>query len=354
MSIPSIRTLLAALLAASIATGCNKEKSPATAPTADLAAPGELPADTVVATIGDQKITLAQLDERLKEPLSNLAKQKYELRKQGLEGFVIERLVEAEAKKRGMTEEALLKAEIDAKAAAPADEKIKELFEGAQDRLPPGSTLEQMRPQIVEFLTAEQKQERAKAYFDELKKANDVKLMLPAPPVERVDVAATGPSKGPDDAPVTIVEFSDFECPYCSRALGSLEETMKAYPGKVKLVFRHFPLSFHAHAQKAAEASLCAHDQQKFWEYHDVLFANQRALEVEDLKKYAADLKLDTAAFDKCLESGEKAAQVKADMAAGAEAGVTGTPAFFVNGILLSGAVPAEEFETLIDQELAR
>jgi protein-disulfide isomerase len=127
---------------------------------------------------------------------------------------------------------------------------------------------------------------------------------------------------------------------------------MKAYEGKVKLVFRQFPLSFHPNAQKAAEASLCAADQKKFWEYHDVLFQNQKALQVDSLKKYAADLKLDTAAFNKCLDSGEKAATVKADMDAGQKAGVSGTPAFFVNGIVLSGAVPAEEFKSIIDSEL--
>jgi protein-disulfide isomerase len=251
-----------------------------------------------------------------------------------------------------MTEEQFLKAEIDDKVPAPPEAKVKELFEGAKERLPPGATIEQMRPQIVEYLSGQQKQERAKTLFEELKKTNNVKIMLPSPPVQRQDVAATGPAKGPDNAPITIVEFSDFECPFCSRAIGTVDEVMKAYEGKVKLVFRQFPLSFHPNAQKAAEASLCAADQKKFWEYHDVLFQNQKALQVDSLKKYAADLKLDTAAFNKCLDSGEKAATVKADMDAGQKAGVSGTPAFFVNGIVLSGAVPAEEFKSIIDSEL--
>ena len=348
-----IRIALAALMAVALTAGCNKEKSPAVSAPAAAACPGEPAPDTVVATIGDQKVTMAELNERLKDPLANLDKQKYQLRKQGLEGFVVEKLVQAEAKKRGMTEDEYLKAEIDDKIPAPPEEKVKELFEGAKERLPPGSTLEQMRPQIVEFLSGQQKQERAKELFEELKKNNKVEIKLPAPPVQRAEVAATGPSKGPANAPVTIVEFSDFECPFCSRANVTVDQVMKEYGDKVRLVFRHFPLNFHPNAQKAGEASLCADDQKKFWEYHDVLFQNQKALEVDKLKKYAADLKLDTAAFNKCLDSGEKAAQVKADMEAGQKVGVNGTPAFFVNGVLLSGAVPFEEFKAVIDAELA-
>ncbi|XXF80390.1 thioredoxin domain-containing protein [Myxococcaceae bacterium GXIMD 01537] len=353
MSMRPFRFVLTALVAVSLTAGCNKEKSPATAAPATAAScPGEAAADTVIATFGDQKVTMGELNDRIKEPLANLDKQKYQLRKQGLEGFVVEKLVQAEAKKRGMTEEQYLKAEIDDKVPAPPEEKVKELFEGAKERLPPGTTLDTMRPQIVEYLTGQQKQERAKALFDELKKNNNVKFMLPAPPVQRQNVAATGPSKGPANAPITIVEFSDFECPFCSRAIGTVDEVVKKYGDKVRLVFRQFPLSFHPHAQKAAEAALCANDQGKFWEYHDVLFQNQKALEVENLKKYAADLKLDTAKFNACLDSNEKAATVKADMDEGQKAGVTGTPAFFINGVPLSGAVPAEEFTAVIDAEL--
>jgi protein-disulfide isomerase len=353
MSMRPIRYVLAAALAATLATGCNKEKSPATNSAATSAAAcGDVPADTVVATYGNQKVTMGDLNERLKEPLANLDKQKYQLRKQGLEGLVVEKLVQDEAKKKGQTEEQFLKAEIDDKVPQPSDEKVKEVFEGAKDRLPPGTTFEQMKPQIVEFLTSQQKQERAKALFEELKKNNNVKFMLPAPKVERQQVAATGPSKGPENAPVTMVEFSDFECPYCGRAKDTVDQVTKQYGDKVRLVFRNFPLSFHPHAQKAAEAAMCANDQGKFWEMHDVLFANQKALEPEQLKKYAADLKLDTAKFNKCLDSGEKAEAVKADQEAGTKAGVNGTPAFFINGIPLSGAIPFEDFKTTIDGEL--
>jgi protein-disulfide isomerase len=178
-----------------------------------------------------------------------------------------------------------------------------------------------------------------------------------APPeLARVVVAASGPARGPDTAPVTIVEFSDFQCPFCGREAPVVERLMKEYDGKVKLVFRHFPLDFHPNAQKAAEAGACAADQgtDKFWKLHDKMFGNQQKLAVEDLKSYAKEVGLDTAKFEKCLDSGEKRALVQADEKAGAEAGVNGTPAFFVNGIFINGAVPYETMKETVDRELKR
>ncbi|MFL5264542.1 MAG: DsbA family protein, partial [Anaeromyxobacteraceae bacterium] len=185
---------------------------------------------------------------------------------------------------------------------------------------------------------------------DKLKADAKVETFLKAP---RVQVAAEGPSKGANAAPVTIVEFSDFQCPFCSKAEETVDKVMKTYDGKVKLVFRDYPLPFHPNAQKAAEAAHCAGAQDKYWEMHKVLFANQKALEPAALKGYAKELKLDQPKFDKCLDSGEMAKKVEANKEAGAKVGVSGTPAFFVNGVMLSGAQPFDEFKTLIDQELA-
>jgi protein-disulfide isomerase len=356
MLMRSTSTILAALLAASLFSGCNKEKAPATTPTPTTSNSAEPTPDTVVATFGDgQKITFGELNERIKEPLANLEKQKHQLRKQGIEGFVTERLVQAEAKKRNLTEEQLIKAEVDDKIPQPPEEEIKKLYDDAKERLPPGTTYEQVKPQIVDFLTGSKKQERAREFFAELKKNNNVQITLPEPPkppVERKEVAATGPAKGPENAPITIVEFSDFQCPFCSRAIKTVDEVLAAYPNQIRLVFRQFPLEFHKQAPKAAEAALCANDQGKFWEFHDTLFANQQALEVPQLKEHAKKVGLDSAKFDKCLDSGEKAATVKTDMEAGQKVGVNGTPAFFINGILLSGAQPVEEFKSIIDGEL--
>src|SRR5215813_9693567 len=170
-----------------------------------------------------------------------------------------------------------------------------------------------------------------------------VTMALRAPTVE---VATEGkPSLGPANAPVTLVEFSDFQCPYCRQAQGTLKQLMAAYEGKIKLVYRDFPLrSIHPQAQKAAEAAQCAAEQQKFWPYHDKLFA-VTSLQSEDLKKYAHELELNMEQFTACLDSNKYAGGIDADMKAGQNVGVNATPTFFVNGELLSGAVPYERFK---------
>ena len=161
------------------------------------------------------------------------------------------------------------------------------------------------------------------------------------------------PSLGSENAPITIVEFSDYQCPYCSKFEETTFLDLKSKyidTGLIRLVFRDFPLtSIHQYAQKSAEASECADEQGKFWEYHSVLFNNQNALTLADLKKYAVDLKLDATKFDACLDSGKYEDEVQKDMQDGISYGVAGTPAFFVNGKILEGAQPLSEFERLIN-----
>jgi len=172
-----------------------------------------------------------------------------------------------------------------------------------------------------------------------------------------VEVSADDdPVKGDKNAPVEIIEFSDFQCPFCGRFYEqTLPDIEKNYikTGKVKLVYRDFPLSsIHPYAQKAAEAAECADDQGKFWEMHDKIFENQRAIGITDLKGYAKDLGLDTGKFNDCLDSGKFAAEVQKDTSDGRAAGVTGTPAFFINGKKIVGAQPYENFKAIIDAEL--
>jgi len=159
----------------------------------------------------------------------------------------------------------------------------------------------------------------------------------------------TPPAGSGSDALVTIIEYSDFQCPYCSRVVPTIKKIEENYGGDVKIIFKHFPLSFHPDAQKAAEASECARDQGKFWEYHDKLFENQVALKVDDLKKYARELGLDPAVFNSCLDSGEKESLVKSDLAEGQSKGVRGTPSFLINGQLVVGTQPYEKFAEVID-----
>ncbi|HXX29864.1 MAG TPA: thioredoxin domain-containing protein [Myxococcaceae bacterium] len=328
---------------------CSKEKAPAAA----SASGGALAPDKVVATYSGGTITAGELELEARPKMQELQNQMYQERKQILERMAIERIIKAEAAKKNMTEEQYMQARVEAlPVTPPSDAEAKEFFDRlkAAGRLPPDSKFETMKDQLVQALVNQQRRAGVQRIVDELRTAANLQINLPPP---RVEVAATGPARGPANAKVTIVEFSDFQCPYCGAAFSTVEQLMQQYAGKVKLVFRQFPLPMHPQAAKAAEASLCAADQGKFWEYHDLLFRNQKKLEVPDLKAHAASAGLDTARFSQCLDSGEKKKQVDQDLEAGQAAGVNGTPAFFINGVFLNGAVPIEEFKKVVDPELA-
>ena len=176
----------------------------------------------------------------------------------------------------------------------------------------------------------------------------------PAPgPTKKVDVGSA-PSRGPKNAPINVVLFSDFQCPFCGRVEPALVELEKAYPGKVRVSWKNFPLSFHNNAKPAAEAALAAHEQGKFWQMHEVLFKNQQALSATDLEKYAKEIGLDMGKFKAAMDSHKFAAAVEADMKQGSELGVSGTPAAFVNGQLVSGAQPVDAFKKIVDAELSK
>jgi protein-disulfide isomerase len=173
---------------------------------------------------------------------------------------------------------------------------------------------------------------------------------------ERAKVATQGhPFKGPADAPVTIVEFSDFECPYCNGLVPTLRRLEQNYRDRIRIVYRQFPLNnIHPNAQKAAEASLCADEQDKFWALHDAMFADQKNLTVDDLKAKAAGVSLNPASFASCLDSGKYAGAVRDSVAEGSSLGVDGTPAMFINGRFLGGNQPYDEIAKIIDDELLR
>jgi protein-disulfide isomerase len=177
----------------------------------------------------------------------------------------------------------------------------------------------------------------------------------PAAPaaVQKVELG-NAPVKGPKNAPVTIVAFSDFECPFCGRVNPTLKQIEDTYKGKVKIAFKHQPLPFHQNAKPAAMASLAAHEQGKFWEYHDKLFANQRALDRASLERYAQELGLNVAKFKAALDSNKFEAQVTADSQEGMRLGANGTPTFFINGRQLVGALPFDSFKSVIDEELSK
>ncbi|MBL8933286.1 MAG: thioredoxin domain-containing protein [Archangium sp.] len=348
--------LRSAFFAVSIAfalVGCKNENGGGakTPPAAQVQLVSAENPDTVLAKLNGKEIKLKDVDDVVGAKIKELDKQKFETRKQGLEQLIVQSLVKDAAGKEGKTEEQFLKANIDEKLPPPPDAEIAKVFEENKAQMPPGSTLESMRPQIIGFLQQEQKRQIAMKLFGDLRAKAQVQVLLSEP---RVTVEAKGPAKGASEAKVTIVEFSDFQCPFCSKAEPSVDEVMKNYSDKVKVVFRHFPLDFHEKAFKAAEGAACAEEQGKFWEFHKTLFANQGAIDVNDLKAHAKTLGLDAAKFNECLDGGKMKAKVDADMAAGRAVGVNGTPAFFINGIAISGAQPYEKFKEIIDSELAK
>jgi protein-disulfide isomerase len=291
---------------------------------------------------------LRQVDMQLLQCQRQAEQSRYDALNAQLEDLVHERLVAAEAEKAGQTPEEYLAAQIN--VAPVTDDDVSAFFEENKARIG-NRTLEQIGPQIRQYLEQSRQAEAENSFYSNLESKYDVAYLLEPP---RADVEATGPAKGPEDAPVTIVEFSDFECPFCSRVVPTLEQVEENYGDKVRIVFRQFPLSIHPHAPKAAEASLCARDQGKFWEMHDHMFANQKALSVDELKAAAGTVGLDAEQFAQCLDSAKYESEVQADLQAGIAAGVSGTPAMFINGQLVSGAVPYEQIASVIDAELKR
>jgi protein-disulfide isomerase len=168
----------------------------------------------------------------------------------------------------------------------------------------------------------------------------------------KIDVG-NSPSKGPADAPITVIEFSDFQCPFCSRGRSTIDEVMKAYPGKIRLVFKNFPLPMHPEALPAAKAAMAANKQGKFWEMHDAFFDNQQKLGQDFFLAKAKDLGLDVAKFQADMKDPEIEKAIKADQEAGSKNGVQGTPGFFLNGVPVLGAFPVDHFKKVVDRLLA-
>lgn len=313
--------------------------------------------DDVVATVAGSRITLGEVDARaLSVPAANfgnlpLAQALYEARRAVLDEMIGNRLIDADAKARGIERDVVVQQEITAKVTQPGDGDVAEWYRNNQQRVQ-GASLEQVAAPIRSLLVQERTSAARRTYVDRLKASTAVAVTLDPP---RVTVSDDGrPSKGPAGAPVQIIEFSDFECPFCFRVNPTVDQVLSTYGDRVRLVYRHLPLPNHPNARPAAEASACANEQGRFWEYHDRLFANQSRLAAADLKQHAADLGLDAAKFNSCVDSRRFQKDVDADLDAAQLLGVSGTPHFFINGRALSGAQPLESFKAIIDEELAR
>jgi predicted DsbA family dithiol-disulfide isomerase/Skp family chaperone for outer membrane proteins len=315
-----------------------------------------------VAVVNGEAITQEELDRAAAADLRNvetkrlqkdaeLAQDKQQALTRALDGLVADKLIDLEAKKNNMTKEQLLEAEVNSNVDTPSDQEVNAFYEANKAQIP--IPKEQALPQVKQYMIERSRSQWHERLIERLKKQYGFKSFLE--PI-RAKIETNGfPAKGSASAPVTIVEFSDFECPYCGGLFPTLKQVEKNYEGKIRIVYRQFPLAnIHPHAEKAAEASLCAFDQQHFWEFHDSMFGNQKELSIADLKQRAVDLKLDTAKFNECLDSGRQVASIQRDIQEGARAGVTGTPAMFINGRLLSGNQPYAEIKEVIEDELQR
>ena len=342
---------LGVLALAALATAAYADTKPAAAVAPAVAAPTTTTAATTTAAlVAGRPIDLAAVDALIRPQLVEIRSREHQLRAQALDELIAQELIAKEAAARGVAVEALEKSEVEDKAVV-TDAEAKAFYDANKARV--GSTPEaEALKQIKDGLGQQRQGERRSAFARELRSKYEVKVLL-EPYRVSVDLA-DAPVRGAARAPVTIVEFSDFQCPFCVRARPTVAKVREAYGDKVRWVFRHFPLSFHQYAEKAGEAAACAGDQGKFWEMHDTLWANNTKLDVAELKGYAVKLGLDAAAFGQCLDSGRHAGLVDRDMEAGASYGVSGTPAFFVNGRPLVGAQPFEAFQRVIDDELQR
>ena len=316
---------------------------------------------TKVAEVDGQPITYGDLQSdkevgpKVRQAEVKALTDLYDQRKGLLDELINRRLLEEEAKSKGKTLEQWFQTDYMNSVPDVSDDEAKAFFEEHKAQMPQGQSFDDLKPRIKQFAKQQKLREGMGKMLDGLREKHKVEVALVAPELPRIEVEAKGPSRGPAAAPVTIVEFSDFQCPFCGREYPVIEKLMKEYDGKVRLVFRHFPLDFHEHAEKAAEAAACAADQSKFWELHNKMFENQQKLGVDDIKGYAKAVGVsDTAKFDKCLDSGEKKDSVQADMKAGSEAGVNGTPAFFINGIFVNGAQPYDQIKQTVDRELKK
>ncbi len=306
--------------------GCGNA-APRQAPQASAPAQGE-----VLATVDGEPISRAQVEEALGATLAKVEEQAYQMRKDQLDDMIAERLIASEAKRRGLSAEALVAEEVTAKVAPVTDADAAAFVAANRQRIQGDPAT--LTPQIKAYLAHQHEAERKAAFVEGLRGTAKVDVRLKAPPVFRAKVATDGfPTRGPATAPITIVEFSDFHCPYCRAVQPTLTELLARYPGKVRIVYRHYPLdSLHPQARRVAEAAVCAAEQDRFWQFHDRVYAAGPDASPETLQRLAGQAGLDGGKFATCMASGRPASSVEKDVEEGGRNGVSGTPGFFVNG----------------------
>ena len=323
---------------------------------------GSLTADSVVAHVGslsipyselqaDTETKLAQMqrqyDAQLRQLTLNNSRAQEEYQESELNKIVDNRVLALEAAARKTTSEALLNT---IKTPPISDADLHSFYDSQKAQI--GQPFESVEGQLKQYMQNQAAARSTREYFDSLRAKYRASLRWEP---RREEVAAVGPQRGPADAKVTIVEFSDFQCPFCGRLAPVLSQVLQAYPTQVRLVYRNMPLSsLHPEAAKAAEAAVCAENQGKFWEMHDLLFKEQNSLSVDALKEKAKRLGLDTTQFNDCLDSGKSRDAVNADAQAGTQLGLASTPSSFVNGRFVNGAISFDQWRAIINDELGK
>ena len=301
-----------------------------------------------VATVDGQPIYNEDLAPSVEGQLQPLRNQEYEIKRKALDNLIEQKMLEVAAKKKGLTTDKLLDQEVNSKIPDPTDAELEGYYMGLKVKAPFADVRTQLRDGYKQAKIQQVRQE----YLKTLRADSNVVVLISAPRVE----VAYDPARlrGNPKAPVMIVEFSDYQCPYCHQVEPTVKEVLAKYGDRVSFSYRDFPLTaIHSQAMISAEASRCALEQGKFWEYHDQLFTTSK-LEKDDLIGYARDLKLDDKQFGSCLTTEKYKADIEKDEQEGRKVGINGTPGFFINGLEVSGAKPKDEFERVIDDELAR
>lgn len=346
------KTMAILLLTTAVTVPAFAKKDKTKAAAAPVAPTATTSVSGAAATVGGTVITLEALDAAAANQLAKFRQQEYDVRAEVLTGMIQEQLITNEAAAQKVTTDELVETEIIAKAAKPTPDEVSQYYEKMKSRMG-GKTFDDVKGDIEKMLTGQKVAERKDQYMTELSAKYEVKMLLD-PPRATIMLRATAPATGPADAPITIVEWSDYQCPFCKRAYPTVEQVLTEYKDQVRYIHLDYPLPFHQQAMPASMAVHCAGEQGKFWEYNNNLYSAPGDLSAADLTKRAADLGLEGAAFEACTASKKYEALIKTNFADGSALGVTGTPAFFINGRMLVGAQPIEQFRAIINDELSR
>jgi len=292
---------------------------------------------------------IKESDLNIRAQLMQMERQKHDLRQRVLENLIANRLVEKAAAAKSLSREDFLRQEVDAKIPDPTREEAEGYYWGQKEKF--RQPFEQVRVQVTSLLKSAKIREGRQVFLQKLREGAAVEILIEPPRLAAK--VGQAPRRGPAAAPVTIVEFTDFQCPYCKNVQPVLKQLLSKYGDQLSLAFKDLPIqSLHPEAQKAAEAARCAGDQGKFWEYHDALFQAAR-IEAGTISELSKTLSLNTQAFESCLSSRKHQAQVETDVQEAQGLGISGTPAFLINGVLVSGSQTLDGFSKIIDSELA-